>query len=327
MEHLAHGFKQLEHLISRSERILLISHKKPDGDTIGATTALSRWCRDRKKDVTIFCLDLPSTHFRYLDEVRHYTTDPDVFLKRYDLVIAIDSGDLKYAGVDTLIPKLKQGYTLVNIDHHQTNPLYGDLNIVAPGASSTCEVMQKFFETNRLSIDSEMATSLLTGICTDTSNFSNPLTSESAMKIASKLVSLGARFTDILRHVWKNKTSDGLKAWGTVLSRLSYNPTYDIATTYITEEEATGANGQRFDDAFINFLASVLKDVDTIALIKELPNNLIRVSLRGHERDISKLAKLFGGGGHKGSSGFTVEGRLRVGEDGRMRIEAEGSRE
>lgn len=325
MKHLTHGFKQLEHLITKSDRILLISHKKPDGDTTGATTALSRWCRLQGKDVTLFCADIPANQFRYLHEVQYYTTDPSVFSAQYDVVVVVDSGDLKYAGVDIFIPNLKPGYILVDIDHHQTNQLYGNLNLVAPGSSSTCEVMYQFFDTNKIDLDAEIATSLLTGLCTDTSNFSNPLTSESAMIAASNLTAQGARFTDIIRYLWKNKTFDGLKVWGTVLSRLSYNSTYDIATTYITEQEGLEAPPERFD-TFINFLAGVLKDVDTILFLKEQPGNLIRGSFRGHKRDVTKFAKLFGGGGHKGAAGFNVTGRLKVEKDGSVRIE-EGVRE
>lgn len=321
MKQLAHSFKQLEHLIQRSERLLLISHKKPDGDTIGATTALARWCRSLDKDLTVFCCDLPSKQYQYLDETRYYTKDPAVFSEQYDVVAVIDSGDFKYAGIDLLIPNLKPGYTLVDIDHHQTNQCYGDLNLVSPTASSTCEVVYSFFIENGIDIDGEMATSLLTGLCSDTSNFSNPLTSESAMYAASDLVARGARFTDTLRYLWKNKTFDGLKAWGTVLSRLSYNPTHDIATTYLLEEDMANVPAEGYD-TLINFLSGVMKDVDTIMFIKQYPNNLIRGSFRGHKRDVSKLAKLFGGGGHKGAAGFSVTGRIEIGGDGSVRIEA-----
>lgn len=320
MKQLAHSFKQFEHLIDQSERMLLISHKKPDGDTIGATTALARWCKSVGKHVTLFCCDLPSTQYQYLLETRSYTTDPSVFSQAYDIVVAIDSGDLKYAGVDGYMPNLKPGYTLVNIDHHQTNQLYGKLNLVVAGASSTSEVMYQFFAQNDIEIDGEMATSLLTGLCYDTSNFSNPLTSESAMCAASDLVSRGARFTDTLRYLWKNKTFDGLKAWGTVLSRLSYNPTHDIATTYLTEEEAAAVPAEGYD-TLINFLAGTLKGVDTIMFLKEYPGNVIRGSFRGHQRDVSKLAKLFGGGGHKGAAGFSVTGRIMLDGNGDIRIE------
>jgi phosphoesterase RecJ-like protein len=320
MQHLAHGFKQLEHLIERSERILLISHKKPDGDTTGATTALSRWCRTQGKTVSIFCLNLPARTFRYIHEVQHYTTNPDVFSGKFDLVIVIDSGDLKYAGVDIFFPQLIPGYTLVNIDHHQTNQLYGNLNLVAAGSSSTCEVMYHFFETNKISIDAEIATSLLTGLCTDTSNFSNPLTSESSLKAASSLVAQGGRFTDILRYLWRNKTFDGLKAWGKLLSRLSYNQTYDIATTYVLEEELAGAPPEQYD-TFVNFLSGVLKGPDTILFLKEDAGHVIRGSFRGHKRDVSTFAKLFGGGGHKGAAGFTVNGRMILDGNGDIRIE------
>ena len=304
-----HQFEQLAHLVRASSRLLLISHKKPDGDTTGATTAFARWCHNEGKDVTLYCQDKPAETFQYLFEVRNYTNDPNVFERAYDLVIIFDSGDPKYAGVDTLLPRIKPGYTLVNIDHHQTNQRYGDLNLVEM-MSSTSEIVYRFFEVNRIKPDTEMATSLLTGICTDTSNFSNPLTSESAILAASHLTSDGARFNEIIKFVWRNKSIESLRLWGKMLDRLKENKTYDIVSTYITNHEMQSV-GCDVAEGLTNFLSGVLMDVDTVLLFKELPNRQIRGSLRSQNRDISKLAKFFGGGGHRGAAGFTVNASLK----------------
>ncbi len=318
MSQLDHQYRRLYQAVSDADRLLLVAHKRPDGDTLGVTLAFLHWCLRIGKDATLFCADLPSPSFDFLDHVHEITDDTSVFDRSYDLVIVFDSGDLKYAGVDELVPRLPKGFALINIDHHPTNREYGDLNIVEL-ASSTSEIIYHFMKANGIAIDGPIATSLLTGICWDTSNFSNPLTSDSALQASSELVMRGARFNDMLRNVWYNKSADVLKLWGLMLSRLHHNKTYDVASSYFHADELKGLPGNA-TEVMVNFLSSVVGDADTILLLKDQGNGFVKGSFRGTNRDVSKLAKFLGGGGHKGAAGFTVEGKIVVDKNGRPRI-------
>ncbi|MBD3250907.1 hypothetical protein GF380_00290 [Candidatus Uhrbacteria bacterium] len=313
-----HQYGRMIEAMRKAQRILMVSHRKPDGDTIGATTAVAHWCANQGKDITLFCADVPPHLFHYLDQIHRYTNDPCVFDRAYDLVIVFDSGDLKYAGVDAYIPRIPGSYLLANIDHHKTNQFYGHMNIVE-FISSTSEVIYRMFKASSIPMDHAIATSLLTGICWDTSNFSNPLTSVDAMEAASELTQLGARFNDILSNLWYNKSTDVLKLWGLILSRLHYNPRYDVASSYFLKEELEQTSSE-LTEVIVNFLSAVVGEADTILLLKEMPNNVVRGSFRGNERDVSKIAKFLGGGGHKGASGFQVDGRLEITNDGHPRI-------
>jgi len=315
----SHSLGRLFQAVRKSDRVLLVAHKKPDGDALGASSAFLNWCLREGKDATMFCADLPSPTFRYLNQIHRYTDDPAVFERPYDLVIVFDSGDLKYAGVDELIPKLPEGYLLVDIDHHRTNKGYGDLNIVEY-ISSTSEIVYRFFSENDITIDEGMATSLLTGLCSDTSNFSNPLTSDTALHAASELVKHGGRFNDILRYVWHNKSFDSLKLWGTLLSRLHYDKTYDVASTYLRNEDLKNMPDE-MAEGMVNFLSGVVREADTILLLKDQGDGWVKGSFRGSERDVSSVAKLMGGGGHKGAAGFTIQGQLLVDENDPPKIE------
>ncbi len=311
----AYLFGCLHEAISSAERLLLVAHKKPDGDTLGSSSSMLNWLLREGKTVTAFCVDPPPKTFRYLDNIQRYTADPTVFDQSYDVVIVFDSGDLRYCGVDQLIPRLPSGYLLVNIDHHVTNQCYGHLNLVLTDASSTAEIVQRFYEATRVWVDARMATSVLTGLVTDTSNFSNAATNPKSLEVASTLLAAGARLNDISRHVLFDKTIPALRLWGLLLSRLRHHATYDVVSTYVLKEDVLDVSAD-IVEGVSNFLNRVTGNTDTILVLRELSNGTVKGSFRSVARDVSKLARLLGGGGHKKAAGFTLSGSIEETADG-----------
>lgn len=318
------AYTQLIDAVAAAHRVLLIAHQKPDGDTIGASSAFLNWCVREGKDVSVFCRDLPPVTFRYLDNIDRYTNDPSVFDQPYDLVIVFDSGDLAYCGVDEYVPRIPGGYLLVNIDHHATNTHYAALNIVETYASSTAEVVHRLWSALGVDVDHKMATCLLTGMCTDTSNFSNAATQPVVMEAASELIARGARFQDILKHVWHNRNIDGLRVWGVMLGRLRHHPEQGIITTFIRHSEIPEDSSEAIE-GMSNFLNAVTKDADTILVLRELATGEVKGSFRSLTRDVSAIAKCMGGGGHKKAAGFTLSGRLEETDCGPIVVSTEMS--
>lgn len=312
---LNHLFGQLHDEIRRAERILLIAHKKPDGDTLGSSSSVLNWLIREGKTVTAFCLDAPPTTFSYIRNIGRYTNDPSVFDEQYDLVIVFDSGDLRYCGVAEFMPRLPKGYILVDIDHHITNEYFGDLNLVVTDASSTAEIVHRFYVANNIRIDERMATSLLTGLLTDTSSFSNAATTSGSMDAAADLLRHGARHHDVIRAMFHNKGVETLRIWGLLLSRLHHNRQFDVVSTYLLQNDVP-AGASDVVEGISNFLNAVTGKTDTILVLRELLDGNIKGSFRSVRRDISKVAKLLGGGGHKKAAGFTVKGRIQVTEQG-----------
>ncbi|MFA4954315.1 MAG: DHH family phosphoesterase [Patescibacteria group bacterium] len=309
MDTTSHLYGRLHEELRRAGRVLLVAHKKPDGDTLGASSAMLMWLAGQGKQVTAFCADKPAPSLAFLDCVHLYTDDPAVFDATYDVVMIFDSGDLRYCGVQDHVPRLPAGYLLVNIDHHATNERYGHMNIVLPEASSTSEIMHRFFAHNNIALDPKIATALLTGIYFDTSNFSNASTRSETIAAASHMLSAGAHNGEILHHMLHNKSIDMLRIWGVMLSRLRHNTELDVVSTYILEADSSDVTPEAIDGA-ANFLNSVVGDSDTIMVLRELPGGFIKGSFRSIRRDVSKLAKLMGGGGHRKAAGFTVPGRI-----------------
>lgn len=311
-------------LLRSAERVLVVGDGKPDGDSLGSSTALYQWLKDQGKTTRLFCATPTPSHFRFLDAIHELTTDVAVFDEPWDIIVTLDASDIVHCGISELVPRAKNASsgrpTLVVIDHHATNKRFGDLHLLDTTACSTCEVVYRFLTSQNARIHSGIATSLLTGICTDTSHFSNAATNATGVQIAGELCSRGARLSDLLNHLLQNKTVPSLRLWGLGLARLQERAAYDMVITgFLTEDLKDVPKAEEAIEGVANFLNAVCSGADTICVLRDLGDGKVKGSLRSINRDISKLAQALGGGGHKKAAGFTVPGRL-VETGGRIRL-------
>ncbi|OGL83650.1 hypothetical protein A3J36_00260 [Candidatus Uhrbacteria bacterium RIFCSPLOWO2_02_FULL_54_37] len=301
--------------IAAAERFLIVTHQKPDGDAVGSATALAGFLEKLHKHARIFCLHAPQERFHYLPHLRLFTADPNIFHDPWhESVIVLDSSDLAYAGVADIVGALKTPLPpLMNIDHHASNTHFGEYRLIDASAPSTTSILYRLFSLeHRHLIDRPIATSLLTGLLTDTSHFSNPATSEHALTVGAELLKHGAQFRQITAAAWQHNEVATLHIWGKALARLQYHPRYRIAVTVLTREDFREARVEGDPtEGIANFLVN-LKEADVILLLKEQADGTIRGSLRTvkDDLDVSRLARVFGGGGHKKAAGFGIQGRL-----------------
>jgi len=309
--------RKLFDMLTGYSRLLLVAHQKPDGDTLGATTAMAHWLKKQGKDVTLFCLDKPMSHFSFLDHFHDFTADPKVFDLAYDALVVLDCSTLPYAGIHKLVERLPAGCLTINIDHHKSNDLFGDFNLVDETASSTAEIVADFFKVNNQILDAAMATSLMVGIMNDTTYFTNAATSIHSMELTSDLLSAGARSSEVAKAMFKNKDVKTLNLWGTALNRLKHNSELNLATTYLKQDDLAKANTNAgATEGLINFLNTICGGAESIMVLTQANEDTIKGSLRSVKTDVSKIAKLFGGGGHKLASGFTMPGKIVETEKG-----------
>lgn len=304
-------FQKLYRTILKSKNILVVVHQKPDGDALGSASAFLGFLKKQKKQITAFCVSSVPKHYFYLPFVREFTNDSTIFEKKFDLICVLDSGDLQQAGLIDFFPKMLSRPLVVNIDHHATNTQFGDLNLCFPKASSTAEIIYLFYKENKIFIESGVATGLLTGILTDTSNFINSATNATCVQAASDLLICGARLGNITNSLVRNKSISALQLWGRALENLRENKELGIASTVITQKDLkeTSTIGSEAMEGIANFLVAVL-DIPVIMVLQETLDGLIKGSLRSTSRDVSKIAQLLGGGGHKKAAGFSVKGEI-----------------
>lgn len=231
----------------------------------------------------------------------------------YDLIITLDCGDKKNLGkVYEDNKKMFEETTVINIDHHASNDLFGDINLVDTNASSSAELVFYVIKNIDLGlIDEDIATYLLLGIIADTRSFQNDNTSSDAFNVSAELVRLGGRQQDIIKHLYKTKKLSTLKLWGKVLSKLQTDKEHRILWSNISYEDFTTTDTSEGEDTkgIIDELMSNAPNIDIICLIREVSPGKVVTSLRtkSKEVDSNEIAHQFGGGGHIMASGFTLE--------------------
>ncbi|NCF75000.1 MAG: hypothetical protein GWO87_00745 [Xanthomonadaceae bacterium] len=309
---------KIESAIQSAKNILIIAHQRPDGDALGSIFAIKKYLEKKRKNYQIYIegdnnyKDMPFLNFVSFDKKK-------INRKRFDLVITLDCGNLEHTGLEKIINNLK----IINIDHHISNNNFGNINLVDSGASSTTEILTKFFKTINFEIDKDTASALLLGILTDTNNFSNKGTSREAFEISSYLLKKGANIAKFNHNNYKNKEIDTLKFWGKPFERIEKNREYNFAYTVIPKNEMRKAEEDGFIEKIedlVNFFNN-LKGPNFVMILKEQENN-IKVSLRTTKENInlSYFANFFNGGGHKKAAGFTINGQLKKTANGWMII-------
>ncbi len=317
-------YKSIFAEIDRAQHVMLCMHRKPDGDTAGSTLAMSHYLDSIGRSNTVFCIDALPHSLQFLPGYQKVTSDPHVWDPQhaaFDLVIVFDSGDLHYNGAEPYVSANRGHIRIVNIDHHITNTHFGDVNLVLP-ASSTCEIVHGLLESVH-GLNREIATCLMTGLITDTGGFTNLATSASSIDTASHLLQKGVNLHSITKQTLQNRSVATLRLWGRALERLSTHSS-GLITTVITQKDIAECGAS---DVAVEGVANFLNTLDHTGLAKgvlvlsESQYGVVKGSLRSTHPliDVSKLATLFGGGGHKKAAGFSVAGHLFY-ENGQWQI-------
>ncbi len=301
-------FDEAKKLIDESHNILLTMHERMDGDDGGALLALGEFLEKLGKQVTMTIKQGVPPSLQFLPS-SHKITD-DITTTEFDLLITFGCSNLERTGNPKIL-NLKS--RILNIDHHPDNKNFGDINLVDAQKSSVAELVYNFFTYHQIPINKPMATCLLTGIVTDTGCFMHSNTQSSTLKSASELMSKGANLTAIIDNTFKNKNPSTLLAWGKALSNLNYDPDKKIIYSIITQTEIENLN-----ELPSNAFEGLTETLNTFpeakfAMLLRQEGGIIKGSLRTdpHKHtDVNKIARLFGGGGHKMASGFSVVGQL-----------------
>lgn len=299
--------------IQQADNVLMLGHKTPDEDCLGAVCALGCYFDIVGKKYTIFNIDKIPEKFNYLSGVDKITNDiHEIETKTFDLILILDTGSFEYSGFKDYLEKAKENVFIINIDHHKSNQYFGHINLVDSNVSSASEIIYNLLKYNKAYITKEIANCLLAGIVADSDNFSNATTTVESMNAASYLLIHGGRLPKIIKNTYQNKSLTSLKLWGKVLSRLKQNKKYNVAYTYVTHDDLQKYNvAKETIEGIANFL-NKLAGHKVIFFIKEKKLGEITVSIRTNSKliDVSKLAKMIGGGGHAKAAGFSAKGQI-----------------
>lgn len=294
---------EVAELLRSKRSVALFSHMRPDGDTIGATIALALALQKLGKNVSVFCDEPIAEDIRNFDKTSMYSVD---FRGKYDLLAAVDCGDIfrlgKFSGI-------YNGFSeTLTIDHHG-GEYFSKYNCLKSYAS-TCQIVYEILRHLPVGIDSETATYLYMGLCTDTGNFSNSATDVSSFLMAADMLRLGADITKVNRIFFLDTTYLRTKIQGRAMSRMRSYFNGKLMLLYITQDDLTEFGlDENASEGLVNKAINVTSAVVGVSLCEYSRENF-KVSMRGKNFNVRDICNTFGGGGHLYASGCRIDGML-----------------
>jgi len=306
------SLKKVVEIIKRNKRFLITAHTSLEGDALGSELAFACLVRALGKIAVIVNDDKVPQGYEFLpglNSVKRYSSSfKDI---NFDVFVLLDCSDLKRSGD---VYKLNiGGKPVLNIDHHISNAQFGEVNWVEPNVSSAAEMVYKLFKAMRVAINKDAAVSLYAGMLTDTGSFRYSTTSSFTHQAVADLMRQGINVVEIYRSIYEDKPFHDMKLLAGILGGIKRTSNGKIA--WVELEKGISHNKSiSFDlsERILSFVRAI-KGVEVAVLFKKMEGrtNEIRVNFRSQGKvDVNKVAKFFGGGGHKTASGCTVKGTL-----------------
>lgn len=291
--------------IKESNRIAITFHTSPDGDSLGTSLALLQGLGKKGKEVYILSKEEIPESFKFLPCSELIDGKNTTVRIGTECVIVVDCGDVKRINAELDLEN--RNYTLINIDHHMTNELYGDLNYVDTNASAVSETVYQMLRIMGIEIDKDMAQCLYTSLITDTGSFKYSGTTSVTHTIAGDLINTGIDFSEIHRKIFDNKKVERIKLYGKAIEKLQLINDKICVLTITKEMLSDIGVDEDIDTSDIINIGMEIDTVETAALIKEKEDG-VKISLRAKSIvDVRKIAEKFGGGGHIRASGLAIE--------------------
>ena len=302
--------------IKKARHILLTSHSDPDGDAVSSLLALGLALNKLGKKVTLYNASRIPAVYRFLPSVerivRHFRET-----NTYDVALVLDCGDLSRVGADSV--RISKMPVVINIDHHISNTGFGDFQLIDANACSTAEIVYRLIMALNAPIDKAIATSIYTGILTDTGSFRFSNTNPEAFAISREMMELGVQPYCVAQQVFGTYSLERIKLLNLALDSLEISENGKLSIMTVTKAMFDYTKTQPEDvDGMINY-ARRIQDVKVATLIQEEKNGKTKsddtrrfhVSLRSDGSvDVAVIAGVFGGGGHASAAGFQVETTL-----------------
>ncbi|WMJ82021.1 bifunctional oligoribonuclease/PAP phosphatase NrnA [Clostridium sp. MB40-C1] len=290
--------------IEKSRKIGITCHTSPDGDSLGSLLALYQGLLKLNKEAYIMSKELLPETFEYLPFCHEVKKNIDFVIDDTDTVIVLDCGNVERINSNIDIENRK--YTLINIDHHLSNDLYGDVNYVDVKAAAVGEIIYELFNLMSIEIDKDIAVCLYTSLLTDTGSFRHSNTTYRTHKIAGDLIDTGIDFSQIHRNIFENMKYPRLKLQGKVIEGMYLALNDKICIMELTQDVLEEYNMNKGDTSDIVSIGGRINTVEVTILLKETEDG-VKVSLRSKNIvDVRKIAEKFGGGGHVRAAGFSV---------------------
>ena len=300
-------FKDWLCLARKAKRLVLICHVNPDGDTLGAALALRLAFLSMGKAAEVICDGLVPENLAFLPGADSVLR-PEQIQGHFDTAMAVDVSDRSLMGASEAV--FDAADTRLVIDHHATNPAYGEANFIRRGESACCLLAYEAIGALGAELTKDMGTCLLTGMSTDTGHFQYPSTSPATLIAAGEILKLGVDISAMTRRLYRTQPMSRVKLTRIAYDRMQFLMDGQVGVLKLTKEDFEETKAA-FDqaDGLVNRALEV-EGVRLAVLASEREDG-IKMSLRAVEPDtVNDIAVLFGGGGHAQAAGCTIKAPL-----------------
>lgn len=311
---------QFQSLFSGQKNVVIIGHKNPDGDAVGATLGLYWFLLAQgHKPTVVMPNDFPD-FLKWMpgnDLILNFEQQADAVaqvLENSDIICTLDFNDLSRVGsLETLLQAANQPFVM--IDHHQQPSDYAVLTWSDTSMSSTSEMIAHLIEawTGWAGLSQAMATNLYTGIMTDTGSFKFPATTAKTHRVIAALIEAGAQHSSIHQAVYDNQSPGRMKLLGRALNNMVIKSDWQTAYTFLSQSDLDQCNFKKGDtEGFVNYGLQLEGIKFALIFIENKSEQIIKISLRSiGDFSVNDFARNhFNGGGHTNAAGGRFEGSL-----------------
>ena len=285
---------------------VLTFHRRPDGDALGSAVGLRLWLEGRGRRAEVVNSDGVPDPYGFLPTSDRVLSEPPADIEDYT-VFVLDTPSAARAAIPAAF--LDGASSVVNIDHHPDNAIYGDINMVDAGASSVALMVYELLS-DAGGLTPDIASALYVGAMTDTGAFRFGNTDSRTLRAAAELVALGASPAELANAVFGEQPLGRLRLLGMVLSATVTELDGRVAVSVLTERMKSESGSTGEDIEGIASYGRLVSGVEVALLLRE-EGSRVRASLRSRGRvDVNAIAGRLGGGGHKSAAGVNLDGPL-----------------
>ena len=290
--------KAAAELLKQKDKIYILSHHYPDGDTLGSASALCMALQKMGKQVRCLCEDEISKRYAYLfAEIIPMEFEPE-------FIVSVDVAAMNLLGV---LQEPYENKIDLCIDHHASNSMTAKALYVDSNAGATCEIICKLIQFMEVEIDSQIATCIYTGISTDTGCFRYPNATAQSYRIAADMIEAGANAAEINRLMFDTKSRARMEMERSVMDTMEFFCAGKCGTICISRKMIEQTGAQEGDLEGLSSLPRQVEGVMVGITFRERRDGGYKISLRTQPPiDASVICSQFGGGGHKGAAGCTI---------------------
>ena len=302
-------FEQIGQALRECVRFAVLGHVRPDGDALGSQLALGLSLKQLGKDVRIWNEEGMLEKYSFLPNA-NLLTKPPAEPEDVDVAIALDTAIQNRLG--NSLPAVRSAKVWINIDHHPSNPGYGDLVYIDPKSPATGQILFDLIKSEKLPIDAAIAENLYVAISTDTGSFQYPNTTARTLEIAAELVRAGVDVGRVSQLTYENYPRRRVELLRDLLGTMRFDANDRVASFSLSLATAKKLGVLPEDNEGLIDHLRAIRGVIVAVFFEELADGKVRVSMRSKNEKVNVCAicEKFGGGGHVLAAGARVRGSL-----------------